>query len=34
MFGVQTKETVLIPLEAKLHLIEYIAMQMENLDDE
>ena len=32
--GVHTEGTVIIPVEAKPHLLEYMAMQMENLDDE
>ena len=28
------EEKVIIPQEAKPHLLEYIVMQMENLDDE
>jgi hypothetical protein len=32
--GVQTEEVVVIPVEAKPHLLEYLAMQMEDLDDE
>jgi len=32
--GVQIEERVLIPQEAKRHLVEYMAMQMEDLDDE
>ena len=34
VYGVQTKEKVIIPQEVKPHLLEYIAMQIENLDDE
>jgi len=32
--SVQIEETMIIPREAKPHLLEYIAMQMEDLDDE
>ena len=32
--GVHTEGTMIIPTEAKPHLLEYMAMQMENLDDE
>ena len=32
--GVHTEGIMIIPAEAKPHLLEYMAMQMENLDDE
>jgi hypothetical protein len=32
--GIQTEETVIIPIEAKPRLMEYMAMQMEDIDDE
>jgi len=32
--GVQTEETVIILAEAKPHLVEYMALQMEDLDDQ
>jgi len=31
---VKTEEKVLIPQEAKPHLVEYMVMQMEDLDNE
>jgi len=34
MHGVQIEGTMIIPQEAKLYLMEYITMQMEDLDDE
>jgi len=34
VLGVQTEETVIIPVEAKPHLLEYMAMHMEDLDDQ
>lgn len=34
MHGVQTESLVKIPNEAKPHILEYIAMQMEGMDDE
>jgi len=34
LYGVQTKGTTIILYETKLHLLEYMAMQMEDLDDE
>jgi len=34
VYGVQIEKKVLIPQEAKPHLVEYMAMQIEDLDNE
>ena len=31
--GVETERTMVIPQEAKPHLVEYMAIQMEDLND-
>ena len=33
VYGVQTEKAMVIPQEAKPHLVEYMAMQIEDLDD-
>ena len=34
IYSVQNKRSVVIPQEAKSHLVEYIAIQMKDLDDQ
>ena len=34
IYGVHTENQMTIPIEAKPHILEYIAMQMEGMDDE